>query len=171
MKQNIQLQQVQRNQINHLASSRRKQTTDFTRGQQINVRNPLTGLWMPAVIAEKRQEPMSYDVQIGNRIIRRAHHHIRKAYTPPLHTPPPYLICLYLTTHPSRLIHIPCRNAHHPLLPQYPHYPQPCRYPHHPHFPQHPLYPQPCRNPYHLHFPQHPHHSPILTSHTLQVSL
>ena len=89
LKQNIQLQQVQRNQINRLDSSRRKHTTDFTRGQQINVRNPLTGLWMPAVIAEKRQEPMYYDVQIGNRIIRRAHHHIRKAYTPPLHTPLP----------------------------------------------------------------------------------
>ena len=62
---------------------------DFTIGQKINVCNPLTGLRMPAVITEKRNEPISYDVQIGNKIIRRAHHHIRKAYIPPLHTPPP----------------------------------------------------------------------------------
>ena len=62
---------------------------DFTIGQNINVCNPLTGLWMPAVITEKINEPMSYDVQIGNEIIHRAHHHIRKAYIPSLHTPPP----------------------------------------------------------------------------------
>ena len=43
MKQNIQLQQVQRNQIKRLISSRRTQTVDFTRGQKINVRDLLTG--------------------------------------------------------------------------------------------------------------------------------
>ena len=131
----------------------KKQTTDFTRGQQINVRNPLTGLWMPAVIAEKRQKPMSYDAQIGNRIIRRAHHHIRKAYTPPLHTPPP-ILDMSISNHapiPSNTYSIP--QSAPPPLPTAP--PPPA------------TLPQSAPPP----LPTTPHHSPILTSHTLQVSL